>query len=235
VYKLIRFVFVSIFLFYFDKCMNSRKSLLTVLFLLFIFSFLSACEENKQEKNNDNGRDAYIKEVKQYRAEKDSTFKYDSRSPISEEERKNFEDLKYFEPDTKYYVVAQFIKHENPDTLKITTTKHDDIRTMQRYGEFRFRIDGKEYTLQGYVNVPIKKAFYVFLPFTDLTTGEQTYEGGRYLDIEFTPGDTSCVLDFNLAYNPYCVYNSCYSCPLVPLENNLNVEILAGEKTLKPH
>ncbi len=215
--------------------MNSRKSLLFVLALLFVFTFLPACGGNEQKNNNNNEQDVYFKEMEQYRAEKDSAFKYDAHSPIPEEERNDFKGLKYFVPDTSYYVTAKFTKYKNPDTLKITTTKPDDIRTMQRYGEFRFSIDGKELALQGYVNVPLKKYFYVFLPFTDLTTGEETYEAGRYLDIEFTPGDTVCVLDFNLAYNPYCAYNKRYSCPLVPMENNLNVKILAGEKTLKSH
>ena len=215
--------------------MISRKNLLFVLVLLFVFTFLPACGGNEQKDKNDNEQDVYFKEMERYRAEKDSAFKFDNHSPIPKEERNDFNGLKYFEPDTKYYVTAKFTKYENPDTLKITTTKPDDIRTMLRYGEFRFTIEGKEYVLQGYVNADSRKSFYVFLPFTDLTTGKETYEGGRYLDIEFAPGDTACVLDFNLAYNPYCAYNSRYSCPLVPLENNLNVKILAGEKTLKSH
>jgi len=74
---------------------------------------------------------------------------------------------------------------------------------------------------------------YLFLPFTDLTNGEQTYMGGRYLDLSIPEGDT-IVLDFNRAYNPYCVYNKKYSCPLVPPVNALNTKISAGIKDFEP-
>ena len=211
-----------------------------LILMLFLASIAWACQNKDIEgsasgKKQKNEEKEYINNLKQFRAEKDSAFKYDSHSPIPEEERASFKGLNYFEPDVKYYVIAKFIKHTNPDTLKILTTKPDDIRTMLRYGEFHFVLDNKEYVLQGYVNASRENSFYIFLPFTDLTTGKETYEGGRYLDINFNPGDSIAVLDFNLAYNPYCAYNSRYSCPLVPFENSINVKILAGEKAYKSH
>ncbi|HMK06529.1 MAG TPA: DUF1684 domain-containing protein, partial [Flavobacterium sp.] len=59
--------------------------------------------------------------------------------------------------------------------------------------------------------------------------GKETYIGGRYIDMRFPKGDT-VLIDFNTAYNPYCAYNHKYSCPIVPLENDLKIEILAGVK-----
>jgi uncharacterized protein (DUF1684 family) len=70
---------------------------------------------------------------------------------------------------------------------------------------------------------------YLFLPFSDVTSGDQSYLGGRYIDLKIPEGDL-ITIDFNKAYNPYCAYNSDYSCPLVPLENDLNVAIKAGVK-----
>ena len=69
----------------------------------------------------------------------------------------------------------------------------------------------------------------LFVPFTDLTNGKETYGGGRYMDVEIPEGD-SIVLDFNKAYNPYCAYSTNYSCPIPPKENDLPISINAGLK-----
>ena len=71
-----------------------------------------------------------------------------------------------------------------------------------------------------------------YIPFTDLTNGEETYGAGRYLDFKI-PESEKVIIDFNLAYNPYCAYNHSYSCPIPPKENNLNIKIEAGEKTFE--
>jgi len=69
----------------------------------------------------------------------------------------------------------------------------------------------------------------LFVPFTDLTTGKDTYPAGRYLDLH--PTATGFYnIDFNLAYNPTCAYNETYECPYPPPSNRLKVEIRAGEK-----
>ena len=73
---------------------------------------------------------------------------------------------------------------------------------------------------------------YLFLPFTDLTSGDGSYGGGRFLDTTIPKGDT-IVLDFNKAYNPYCAYNSAYSCPIPPKENDLLVRVEAGVKAFE--
>jgi uncharacterized protein (DUF1684 family) len=77
----------------------------------------------------------------------------------------------------------------------------------------------------------------LFLPFTDLTSGEESYAAGRYIDLSFSDvtGD-KVVIDFNKSYNPYCAYVSGkYNCPIPPRENSLNIAILAGEKTYGKH
>src|SRR5690606_24948076 len=75
---------------------------------------------------------------------------------------------------------------------------------------------------------------YLFIPFTDATTGQDTYATGRYLDFSIPQGQDSVWLDFNKAYNPYCAYGDGYSCPIPPKENQLAVRIEAGVKAYEP-
>ena len=95
-------------------------------------------------------------------------------------------------------------------------------------------MDGVKLKLNVYRNIDLSKTEeykdHLFLPFSDLTSGKESYIGGRYIDLKIPKGKTIAV-DFNQAYNPYCAYNHKYSCPLVPLENDLKVEIKAGVKT----
>jgi len=72
----------------------------------------------------------------------------------------------------------------------------------------------------------------LFVPFGDLTNGNETYPGGRYLDLDRTATGIYD-LDFNRAYHPFCVYNSSYDCPYPPRENRLAVPIRAGERLPK--
>jgi hypothetical protein len=102
-----------------------------------------------------------------------------------------------------------------------------------KYGEFHFTIDNIDYKLNVYQNIDLTKKEgyedYLFLPFSDLTCGKESYIGGRYIDMR-VPKSETIIIDFNTAYNPYCAYNHKYSCPIVPLENDLNIEIRAGVK-----
>ncbi|MBA7567111.1 hypothetical protein ES708_08811 [subsurface metagenome] len=100
-----------------------------------------------------------------------------------------------------------------------------------RWGEFRFKIGGKEQTLQAYRSNPQEEM--LFVPFRDATSGKETYGAGRYLDLEperDRTADGKWILDFNKAYNPWCVYSEVYTCPFVPIGNWLEVSIQAGEK-----
>jgi len=75
---------------------------------------------------------------------------------------------------------------------------------------------------------------HIFIPFTDLTNGEETYGGGRYIDATIPKGK-SITLDFNYSYNPYCHYTEGYNCPIPPKENFLDIKIKAGEKIWKKY
>ncbi len=69
----------------------------------------------------------------------------------------------------------------------------------------------------------------LFVPFGDRTNGNETYPGGRYLDLDRTATGIYD-LDFNRAYHPYCLFNATYDCPVPPRENRLPVPVRAGEK-----
>jgi len=153
-------------------------------------------------------------------------------SPLMPEDLATFKGLDFYPIDEKFYVTAKFVeaKDEEPFEMKTST---DRKPLYIRYGEVYFRIDGKDFKLNVYRNIDLTKKEeykdYLFLPFSDLTCGNESYIGGKYIDLRIPKGDT-IVIDFNTSYNPYCAYSHKYSCPKVPLENDLNIEIKAGVK-----
>lgn len=144
--------------------------------------------------------------------------------------------LRFYPVDKQYRVTAQF---EKVNDGKWFTMETSGIlkQTFRVYGILRFTIHDTAvalniYQSQNLMNVEGYKD-YLFLPFTDRSSGEETYTGGRYIDFQVPDitGNT-LVIDFNKAYNPYCAYvGGKYSCPIPPKENELPVVIQAGEKT----
>lgn len=153
------------------------------------------------------------------------------RQILNQEEIDHFEGLAYFEIDTAYRIVASFTKSKGKKFKMPTST--DRLPIYRRYGYVDFIIHGKSTRLTVYQNMGLikQKEFknYLFVPFRDSTSGNETYGGGRYLDLQI-PGGKTLILDFNKAYNPYCVYSHRYSCPIPPEENTLNFPIRSGEK-----
>ena len=149
--------------------------------------------------------------------------------------RIDFETLDFFQPDTNYVIVAEFIR--TPEALPFsmpTTTERESTEVL--YGIAKFKLNGKNQELEIYQTPELitqeKYKDYLFLPFTDATNGEETYGGGRYLDLRIPEGN-EIVLNFNKAYNPYCAYNKKVSCPLVPAVNNIASKVMAGVKDFK--
>lgn len=148
--------------------------------------------------------------------------------------------LSFFTPDKNYVVSARFERIEEAPWFGISTSSGMK-KPYRVYGILHFTLHDTSLTLHVYESkdlMQVKKyADHLFVPFTDLTNGEETYEIGRYIEImksEITEG--TCTLDFNKAYNPYCAYESGkYSCPVPPKENNLQVAIRAGEMKFARH
>ena len=169
---------------------------------------------------------------KKFQTELNQSYADSLKSPLTKEDLNHFKGLDFFPINEKYIVEATFVrtKKEKPFGMKTTTSR---TPLYKKYGELRFSIDGKEFKLNVYQNIDLIKKpgydDYLFLPFSDLTCGKESYIGGRYVDVRIQKG-TLWTIDFNKAYNPYCAYNYEYSCPIVPLENDLDIEILAGVK-----
>lgn len=157
------------------------------------------------------------------RRAKDEFFGSDHHSPIPPEARAGFKGLSYYPPtgDLVFTVAPEMIE---PEAVTIATTSGDE-RQYARVAKVDLSIEGEQVELFLYET---GHPGY-FVPFRDATSGSETYGAGRYLDIEANE-DGTVTVDFNLAYHPYCAYNSAYSCAVPPAENWLTVPIRAGER-----
>ena len=181
--------------------------------------------------DDDSERDAdWERRLRENRAEKDDFFATHRQSPIPPEDRDGFDGLAYFEPDSTYRVEATVHREDDPAEVEMDTSD-DRTMTYRRPFRFRFELDGEPYELCGYRQGP---ADPIFVPFRDKTTGQESYEDGRYMELqpdgELADGET-IVIDFNLAYSPFCAYSETFSCPLPPEENWLETTVPAGERT----
>lgn len=170
-----------------------------------------------------------------YQKEQNAMFKDATKSPLKDKDRKNFEQLDFFKYDSTYAVTAQFTRTPDEEVFKMKTTTNRRPDYV-KYGILSFELKGVTYTLNIYQNqgLILQEGYedYLFLPFLDNTNGEETYGGGRYINARIPEGDTM-EIDFNNSYNPYCAYNERYSCPIVPRENYLDLEVRAGVKAFK--
>ena len=170
------------------------------------------------------------KEIERERERKDWFFAEHWQSPIPLEDRAKFKGLDYFPPDPNYRFELELHEHREKERIKMAYTGGEE-KEFIRWGEFRFRVEGREVRLQAYKGDFEEET--LFIPFRDATSGKETYGAGRYIDLDphrdRTP-DGKWILDFNKAYNPWCAYSEMYTCPFVPPENWLDVPIRAGEK-----
>ncbi|MBS1792881.1 MAG: DUF1684 domain-containing protein [Acidobacteria bacterium] len=170
--------------------------------------------------------------VESFRATRDRAFRSANESPLRREDFAKFDGLKYFEIGAKYAVRAKFEKTTD-ETVFMMPTSTGTPRKYFKIGVLKFELDGQSFSLAAFLSeTALKKSDApLFVPFRDLTSGRETYGGGRYLNIKITSGDDAW-LDFNFAYNPSCAYgDESFSCALPPKENYLATEIKAGEKS----
>jgi len=171
----------------------------------------------------------------EFQKEQNAFFKDASTSPLKDKDRESFESLEFFEYDSTFLVVAELKRTPDTEFFNMKTTT-DRVSKERIYGILTFKLNGETYNLnvyQGEENMQTEGfEDYLFLPFLDTTNGESSYGGGRYIDLRIPESD-SMEIDFNSAYNPYCVYNEKYSCPIVPRVNYLPIKIEAGVKNYK--
>ncbi len=162
-------------------------------------------------------------ELDAFRAEKDEFFGSHPQSPLTREQKKDFHGLHYFPENDALRLEVKVDEFESKQKFEMQTST-GDVQIYEKFGKFHFEVEGAEAELTIY-----QSQHGFFLPFVDALAGKETYPAGRYLEPEPLPGG-HFIVDFNIAYNPYCAYNEMWSCPITPGENRLKVAIRAGEK-----
>lgn len=202
------------------------KNTILILFLFFAFKV--------------DAQDAYTKEIMNYQYQQNLKFHDKETSPLTAKDLKTFSALNFYKIDEKYKVIATLSKEKKPSIFEMPTTTSRKPLYI-KYGTLTFTLDGKEHQLSIFQNKDFGRdpqyKDYLFLPFTDKTSGTGSYGGGRFLDVLTTDEkpDGTIVIDFNKSYNPYCAYSPRYSCPITPKENTVSVPIKAGIKAYKKH
>jgi uncharacterized protein (DUF1684 family) len=186
---------------------------------------LNACNAGAPPPPEDEGD--YVSQIQKERAATDEAFRSQPNQPVPPDKMAEFLPLKYFPPDPEYVVPASL----NPSKERIVVempTSTGKIRRQQRVGVLEFTLKGQPLTLGAFVEegADVNR---LFVPFSDMTSGTETYSAGRYLELDRTATGLYNI-DFNKAYNPYCYYNADFDCPYPPRESRLPLPIRAGQR-----
>lgn len=202
-----------------------RLSRIAILMLLPTLLFFISCGENYSPAQK-----AYMASIEKHRHEKDDYMKNDPQSPFNFKGKVEFHPLKYFDIDPDFVFKSKLFEFPVKDTVIVFGTKGEE-RKVIRYGFVNFEYEKKNYRLNVYKGSTKSGDEYFSIWFTDLTTGEESYGVGRYLDFELNPDkEFVYTIDFNLAYNPYCSYTPDYTCAIPTKEDFINLKVEAGEK-----
>lgn len=191
--------------------------------VLILIGTISACTLSKKLSKAD---------VEKFRADHlRELVNYDG-GPIT---RDDVKDIHFFSPTQDYYVEAKVQQLFGQEPVVMPTYSGKE-KSFIKYAILTFKLDDQPLKLTLYQNVKLTgiKGFekHLFLPFKDASNGEETYGGGRYIDLTTDDIQNGKVqLDFNKCYNPWCAYSDGFNCPIPPIDNHLPVKILAGEKT----
>jgi len=193
--------------------------------LILVTAVVAGCAPDPGKEEQD-----YLTEIQRFRALKDEAMAA-ADSPIPPERRQALLPLAYFPAALDYRVPAVLKRSEDGPTLDMPTST-GQLRKMVRVGRLEFTLRGQQLGLSAFIEAGTQDLTRLFVPFTDLTSGTETYPAGRYMDLERTPTGLY-VVDFNRAYHPYCYYNPTYDCPYPPRENRLTFPVRAGERMRK--
>jgi uncharacterized protein (DUF1684 family) len=173
----------------------------------------------------------YAETMASARARKDEAFRTQPNEPIQPERVAEFLPLKYFPPDQDYAVPASLKPLAVRMPVKIPTST-GQVRDMEVVGMLEFTLKGQKLALAALVEAGTPPD-RLFVPFTDVTSGTETYAAGRYMELERSATGVY-VVDFNRAFHPFCYYNASYDCPYPPPQNRLPMPIRAGERLALP-
>lgn len=205
-------------------------------FIIFIFLF-SYCTNSKKDKIYTQAEvDSLIFAFDDYIQNKDNDFKTAQWSPLTDHDKLSFEGLHYYPYDISFRFEGPIIPYTVQDSLTIMGSKAGDLRPAIKYGFFEFEKDQQDYRLDIIKILPREPRgqSHLFLGFWDETSDNETYGGGRYVELE-QGTDNRYIVDFNFAYNPYCAYSERYSCAIPPLNNRLTFKLTCGEKKYREH
>jgi uncharacterized protein (DUF1684 family) len=168
----------------------------------------------------------YTGRIAAEREHKDDLFRAGGENvPVRRDDVTKFLPLSYFPIDESYMVPAQLESSKDRSVFTMPTST-GKLRNVEKLGTLRFSLKGQPLQLTAFLE---EGSNQLFVPFSDLTNGTETYQAGRYINLD--PMATGIyIVDFNVAFNPYCYYNSEYDCPLPPAENRLKVPVRAGER-----
>ena len=173
----------------------------------------------------------YAATIAAARAAKDAGFRDAPDSPVPPDKKATMLPLAYFSVDEGYAVPASLVPAADRTRLQVPTST-GKVRDIERVGTLRFTLKGQSLKLTAFVELDQPSVTRLFVPFSDLTSGTETYSAGRYMELDPTPTGIY-VVDFNVAYHPYCYYSPEYDCPYPPAENRLEIPVRAGERLPK--
>jgi uncharacterized protein len=185
---------------------------------------VAACGSQPEEED-------YPAKIAAIRAAKDQSFKNDPDSPIPPDKKATLLPLAYFPIDELYAVPATLEPSADRTRIEVPTSI-GKVRQLERIGTLKFSVQGQPRQLTAFRDLESRDVNRLFVPFADQTSGAETYQAGRYMELDPTATGIY-VVDFNVAYNPYCYYSPEYDCPFPPKENRLQVAIRAGERMHK--
>jgi uncharacterized protein (DUF1684 family) len=144
----------------------------------------------------------------------------DTQHPL----RNEFGGIERFPVNEDWKITATFEAYNPPKVISLPT-QLGTVKEEPSPGAVVFEKDGRTHRIDA-----IDTGKRLWLIFADETSGEETYGAGRYLYIDKPDSTGNTVVDFNLAYNPPCVFTKYATCSFPPKQNYLNLRITAGEK-----
>ena len=201
------------------------KSILIYIFIF--FTLVGNAQSNKK----------ILRKINKFQKELNLEFLNPKTTILDSLDQLSFIGLEFYPASPIFYIKARFKRTPN-ETPFLMKTSTDRLPEYVKYGEAHFEVENKKIVLNIYQNIEYSKIDEfkndLFLPFTDFTSGNGSYGGGRYIDLKI-PDNDLIVIDFNKSYNPYCAYSHRFSCPIPPEENDVSLRIEAGIKSFNGH
>lgn len=206
-----------------NKLKNKMIALLFAALVLIVFWILRGGSYSDEQIK-------YISKLEKFRTEKNIEFRDSPNSPFNSKSKIEFHPLKYFDANFNFIFTGKLIKNKVKDTVTVYGTKGEERKSV-RYGVLKLHNEKHELDVNIYETLAQDgMTKYYSIWFTDKTTNDESYGVGRYLNFELNESpDFIYTIDFNYAYNPYCAYNSAYSCAIPTKEDYLDIAIDAGE------